>query len=134
MKDLRAYARPAAVAGRRAVPVRLLASLALTLVFVVGCAAVTVALGFPLLVTLAVALLAAASAGFAAHRTVGSVLAGITLLLARPYTNGDQVRVWSTDFDEVIEVEVVQVGLLHTTLADDRGLHVVANRELLRAR
>jgi small-conductance mechanosensitive channel len=132
MKLPHASVDPAVTAGRARLPGRAFASVALALVFVASCATVAVALGFPIPVTVAVAGLTAAGAGFAAHRTVGSVLAGLILLVARPYTSGDHLRVWSSDLDDVVEAEVVHVGVLRTTLADDRGVHVVPNRELLR--
>lgn len=103
-------------------------------VVVIGAAAVVssvlgLALGLVLAITLGVALLGA----FVAHRTVVSVLAGLILLVSRPYAPGERVLLPSPVDGAPIEAEVVRVGLANTTLATAAGLLVVPNRRLLAA-
>jgi small-conductance mechanosensitive channel len=67
-----------------------------------------------------------------AHRTVSSTLAGVALLVVRPYAAGERVLMQSPVDGCLIEAVVVHVGIANTTLATDTGLLVVPNRRLLR--
>jgi small-conductance mechanosensitive channel len=76
-------------------------------------------------VTLAVAVAAA-------RRTVASTFAGLTLLVVRPYAEGERVRIQSPTDGCVFEAVIVHIGIANTTLAADSGLLVVPNHRLLR--
>jgi small-conductance mechanosensitive channel len=85
----------------------------------------------------AVAVLVIAGAVFGAatvfaHRTVGSIFAGLTLWLIRPYAPGERLRIQSPVDGCVIDVVIVHIGLANTTLASDAGVLVVPNNRLLR--
>ena len=93
---------------------------------------VTIALGGSLLAVLIAAGAALAAAAFLARRTVASTFAGLTLLVVRPYTPGERVRIQSPDDGCPFEAVIVHIGIANTTLAVDSGLLVVPNHRLLR--
>ncbi|HET6876195.1 MAG TPA: hypothetical protein VFH38_01560 [Jatrophihabitans sp.] len=109
-----------------------------TLPLLAGAAAVVVSgwiatwLGLPPPALLAVILVTAVCAVVAARRTVSSLAAGAGLLLARPYSPGEQVRVYVPCLDGVVEAEVVRVGAANTTLMTSTGLVVLPNNLMLR--
>lgn len=67
-----------------------------------------------------------------AHRTVTSMLAGVALLLIRPYAEGERVRIAWPAADGFLEAVVVHIGLANTTLASDAGVLAIPNNRLLR--
>jgi small-conductance mechanosensitive channel len=67
-----------------------------------------------------------------AHRTVTSTLAGIMLLLIRPYSAGERIRLQSPIDGCLVDAVVVHVGVANTTLVSETGLLVVPNNRLLR--
>jgi small-conductance mechanosensitive channel len=104
----------------------------LAAVVVTGAAALgSVAVGLPLALVLAVTAAVALVGAFVAQRTVLSVLAGLTLLVVRPYAPGERVRLPSPEDGSAIEAEVVRLGLANTTLATTSGLLIVPNSRLL---
>jgi small-conductance mechanosensitive channel len=82
------------------------------------------------LLLLALAVLAGCTV--VAYRTVASTLAGVALLVIRPYAQGERVRILSPVDGCLIEAVVVHVGIANTTLASDTGVLVVPNNRLLR--
>ena len=95
-------------------------------------AALTVVLGGTAVAVLLAAAATLAVATVIARRTVASTLAGITLLLVRPYAEGERVRIQSPVDGSVFEAVIVHIGIANTTLAADSGLLVVPNHRLLR--
>jgi small-conductance mechanosensitive channel len=79
-------------------------------------------------ITVAVAVLG----GIVAHRTVGGLIAGIGLLVIRPYSAGERLRITSPIDCTMIEVEVIRLGIVNTTLATPDGMLVVPNTRLIR--
>jgi small-conductance mechanosensitive channel len=67
-----------------------------------------------------------------ARRTVASSLAGLTLLVVRPYAAGERVRIQSPVDGCLFDAVIVHIGLANTTLATDAGVLVVPNYRLLR--
>ncbi|MDT4919127.1 MAG: Mechanosensitive ion channel [Pseudonocardiales bacterium] len=67
-----------------------------------------------------------------AQRTVASLLAGLTLLIVRPYAAGERVRIQSPVGGCPMDVEIVHIGMANTTLAADAGVLLVPNHVLLR--
>lgn len=67
-----------------------------------------------------------------ARRTVASTLAGVALIVVRPYAAGERVRIQSPDDGCHFDAVIVHIGLANTTLATDAGVLVVPNHRLLR--
>jgi hypothetical protein len=66
------------------------------------------------------------------HEVFGSIGAGLTLLLARPYNPGERVRLYVPELGQEVNAEIVRLGLVSTTLATDTGLLALPNSRLLR--
>jgi small-conductance mechanosensitive channel len=131
--ELRADVRRAGAARRERAsssPARLLLPLASAVLVIGAAAVVSSALGLPPTAVLAITLGVALLGAFVAHRTVLSVLAGLTLLVVRPYAPGERVRLQAAD-GAFVEAEVIRVGLANTALATDTGVLVVPNNRLL---
>lgn len=114
--------------ARVALPV-VLASSAQILLIVAG-----IALGLPVLAVLGLALGLAFVSATLHRRTVGSLVAGAGIRVARPYEPGERVRMRVPSRGRVETVEVVRVGPANTTLMTDDGLVVVPNALMLRGR
>jgi small-conductance mechanosensitive channel len=134
MQVIRADARRATAARREqaaASPVRLTLPV-LSAVVVIGAAAlISVLLGLSLLAVLGITLAAAVSGAAVAHRSLANVLAGLTLLVVRPFAPGERVRLDAVPGRPELEAELVRVGLANTTLCTGSGLLVVPNRLML---
>jgi small-conductance mechanosensitive channel len=85
----------------------------------------------PLGVLLVTALVAVAGA-LVAHRTVTNVLAGGLLVLARPFTPGDRLRLYVPELARIEEAQLMHIGVVTTTLCTGSGVLVVPNAQLLR--
>jgi len=112
------------------VPVKVPALATAAAVLVV--AALTAGLGGSLV---QVALVTAATLGVAlvlARRAVAATFAGLTLLVVRPYAEGERVRIQSPADGCLFDAVIVHIGIANTTLAADSGLLVVPNHTLLR--
>jgi small-conductance mechanosensitive channel len=129
-RPVRTTRRPARTAGtartRALLPV-LAAPVAIVLTGVL-----TALAGASGLIVLASTLLVAVGGGLVAHRTVSSFLAGLLLLLARPYAPGDRLLLPIDELGGPAEVEVLRVGLVTTTLCTGTGVLVLPNDRLLR--
>jgi small-conductance mechanosensitive channel len=71
--------------------------------------------------------------GIAAQQTLGNVFAGILLLLARPFTLGETVRVRSGSLGGIFEGTVTAMNLVYVTIETDEGIINVPNAGLLAA-
>ncbi|MHB8506634.1 MAG: mechanosensitive ion channel domain-containing protein, partial [Acidimicrobiales bacterium] len=71
--------------------------------------------------------------GIAAQSSLGNVFAGIVLVLARPFTVGDHIRVRSGALGGLFDAWVVDVSLAYVTLRTDDGLLKVPNLSMLAA-
>ncbi len=80
-----------------------------------------------------VAVVVAVLVALSARHTLGALIAGITLRLARPYAPGEQVRLYMPEVGDVAEAEIVKLGAVTTTLGIADGVLVVPNTRLLRA-
>jgi small-conductance mechanosensitive channel len=69
--------------------------------------------------------------GIAAQQSLGNVFAGLVLLLARPFTIGDEVRVRTGSMGGPLDGTVVGMDLLYTKLLTDEGELQVPNAGLL---
>ncbi|WP_159440891.1 mechanosensitive ion channel domain-containing protein [Jatrophihabitans endophyticus] len=99
---------------------------------IVTTVAVLLALGSPPPVVLVAALVILLVGAVAARRVTANLLAGLGLLIVRPYQRGERVRLHTPDVAAVLDAEVVRIGLLNTTLATTTGVETVPNTRLLR--
>jgi small-conductance mechanosensitive channel len=71
--------------------------------------------------------------GIAAQQSLGNLFAGLVLLLTRPYTPGEQIRVRSGALGGTLDGTVTSVGLTYTTMATAEGVVNIPNSALLAA-
>jgi small conductance mechanosensitive channel len=71
--------------------------------------------------------------GLAAQQTLGNLIAGMVLISARPFKVGDRVRLQAGGLAGQIEGVVASLGLLYTTLAQERDSIMVPNNVVLTA-
>lgn len=71
--------------------------------------------------------------GIAAQQSLGNVFAGIVLLLARPFTIGDHIRVRSGALGGLFDGVVLGMSLTYVTMSTDDGLLKIPNSALLAA-
>lgn len=71
--------------------------------------------------------------GIAAQQSLGNVFAGMVLLLARPFTIGDHIRVRSGALGGLFDGVVLGMSLTYVTMSTEDGLLKVPNSALLAA-
>ena len=69
--------------------------------------------------------------GLAAQQTLGNLIAGMVLISARPFKVGDRVRLQAGGLAGQIEGVVSSLGLLYTTLTQERESVMVPNNVVL---
>ncbi len=134
MQELRADARRAGTARREcdsSTPAPVTLAMVCAVVGITAAALVSSELGLSMTLVLAVTAAVALLGAFVAHRTVGSVLAGLMLLIVRPYAPGERLRL-QLACQGTVDAELVRIGLANTTLSTGTGLIVVPNSRLLR--
>jgi small conductance mechanosensitive channel len=75
--------------------------------------------------------LAAVVIGLAAQQTLGNLIAGMVLIAARPFKVGDRVRLQAGALGGPVEGEVMNLGLLYTTIDLPRDHIMVPNNMVL---
>jgi small-conductance mechanosensitive channel len=104
----------------------------LSAVVVIGAAAlISVLIGLPLLAVVGITVAVAVLGALVAHRPMANVLAGITLLVVRPFSPGERVRLPATYDGAPLDAEILRIGLANTTLCTGSGLLVVPNSRML---
>jgi hypothetical protein len=71
--------------------------------------------------------------GIAAQQALGNVFAGVVLLLARPFSVGDAIRIKSGSLGGVTEGTVSAMGMTYVTVITEEGPLSVPNSGLLAA-
>lgn len=71
--------------------------------------------------------------GIAAQQSLGNVFAGIVLLLARPFTVGDRIRVRAGALGGIFDAWVRETSLTYVTMETDDGVMRVPNSVMLAA-
>jgi small-conductance mechanosensitive channel len=71
--------------------------------------------------------------GIAAQQALGNVFAGVVLLLARPFSVGDAIRVKSGNLGGVTEGTVSAMGMTYVTIITDEGPVNMPNSGMLAA-
>lgn len=70
-------------------------------------------------------------AGIAAQQPLSNLFAGLVLLLARPVTVGGSLRVHSGALGGPLDGTITDIGLIYTTLRNDRETLLIPNAALL---
>lgn len=71
--------------------------------------------------------------GIAAQQSLGNVAAGVVMLVARPFTIGEYVRIKSGTLGGGLEGTITSIGLVYTTLETAEGPLSLPNTPLLTA-
>jgi small-conductance mechanosensitive channel len=71
--------------------------------------------------------------GIAAQQSLGNVFAGVVLIVARPFSVGDHIRVRAGALGGIFEAWVCEMSLTYVTLYADEGLLKVPNSAMLAA-
>lgn len=71
--------------------------------------------------------------GIAAQQSLGNVFAGLVLILARPFSIGDRIRIRSGSLGGVFEASVREMSLTYVTLMTDDGELKIPNSAMLAA-
>jgi small-conductance mechanosensitive channel len=71
--------------------------------------------------------------GIAAQQALGNVFAGVVLLLARPFSVGDAIRIRSGNLGGITEGTVSAMGMTYVTVITDEGPVSLPNSGLLAA-
>ena len=71
--------------------------------------------------------------GIAAQQSLGNVFAGLVLLVARPFTVGDHIRIRSGALGGVFDAWVLEMSLTYVTLQTDDGPLKIPNSGMLAA-
>jgi small-conductance mechanosensitive channel len=69
--------------------------------------------------------------GIAAQQTLSNVFAGIVLILARPFTLGERVRVRAGSLGGIFEGQVTAMSLVYVTILTDEGPVNIPNATML---
>ncbi|MGP4014295.1 mechanosensitive ion channel family protein [Saccharopolyspora sp. 5N708] len=69
--------------------------------------------------------------GIASQQSLGNVFAGVMLVIARPFTVGDHLIVYSGTLGGPLEGQVTEMGLVYLTLENDDGLIRLPNTAVL---
>ena len=134
MHGMRADARRATCARREqadASPIRLTFPVLSAVVGIGAAAVISSHIGLSLTAVLGITLAVAVTGAAIAHRSVRNVLAGITLLVVRPFAPGERVRLATPAGGAPLDAEILRVGLANTTLCTGTGLLVVPNSRML---
>jgi|SRR5579875_2859355 len=71
--------------------------------------------------------------GIAAQQSLGNVFAGVVLLVAKPFSVGDHVRVRAGALGGIFDAWVIEMSLTYVTLYTEDGLLKVPNSAMLAA-
>lgn len=71
--------------------------------------------------------------GIAAQQSLGNIFAGVVLLVARPFSVGDAIRLQSGSLGGVIEGTVSAMGMTYVSLLTEKGQLSVPNSGVLAA-
>jgi small-conductance mechanosensitive channel len=71
--------------------------------------------------------------GLAGQQSLANLFAGIVLLMARPFSVGDRIRVRSGAMGGVLEGTVSEIGITYVRLSTDDGVFSLPNSQVLAA-
>ena len=104
--------------------------------FLVIAAAVVLALSeldIDIMPFIAGASVAGVAIGFAAKDTLSNLIAGVLLILDRPFEVGDRIEIWNAPAEQASWGDVVEIGLRATKIrTTDNLIVVIPNNEIMR--
>jgi small-conductance mechanosensitive channel len=71
--------------------------------------------------------------GLAGQQSLANLFAGIVLLMARPFSVGDHIRVRSGAMGGILEGTVSEIGITYVRLSTDEGVFSLPNSQVLAA-
>ena len=90
-------------------------------------------LGINIMPFIAGAGIAGIAIGFAAKDTLSNLIAGILLIIDRPFEIGDRIEVWSAPAESATWGDVIDIGLRATKIrTTDHIIIVIPNNEIMR--
>ncbi|MBW1731285.1 MAG: mechanosensitive ion channel [Deltaproteobacteria bacterium] len=90
-------------------------------------------LGLNIMPLVAGAGVAGLAIGFAAKDTLSNLIAGVLLIIDRPFEVGDRIEVWSAPANSATWGDVIDIGLRATKIrATDNIVIVIPNNEIMR--
>lgn len=111
----------------------LLKKFASVVIYVTGAILALDTLGINILPFIAGAGVAGIAIGFAAKDTLSNVIAGILLIIDRPFEIGDRIEVWSAPKNSATWGDVVDIGLRATRIrTTDNIVIVIPNNEIMK--
>ena len=110
----------------------LLSKFATVIIFVTAGILALDVLGLNIMPFIAGAGVAGIAIGFAAKDTLSNVIAGILLIIDRPFEVGDRIEVWSAPANSATWGDVVDIGLRATKIrTTDNIVIVIPNNEIM---
>jgi small-conductance mechanosensitive channel len=111
----------------------LLKKFASVVIYITGAILALDTLGINIMPFIAGAGVAGIAIGFAAKDTLSNVIAGILLIIDRPFEVGDRIEVWSAPKDSATWGDIVDIGLRATRIrTTDNIVIVIPNNEIMK--
>jgi small-conductance mechanosensitive channel len=90
-------------------------------------------MGFNIMPFVAGAGVAGIDIGFAANDTLSNLIAGVLLIIDRPFEVGDRIEVWSAPKNAATWGDVIDIGLRATKIrTTDNIVIVISNNEMMK--
>jgi small-conductance mechanosensitive channel len=103
------------------------------IIFATGIILALDVLGLNIMPFIAGAGVAGIAIGFAAKDTLSNLIAGILLIIDRPFEVGDRIEIWSAPKDAATWGDVIDIGLRATKIrTTDNIVIVIPNNEIMR--
>jgi len=103
------------------------------IIFTVGAIMALDAMGFNIMPFVAGAGVAGIAIGFAAKDTLSNLIAGVLLIIDRPFEVGDRIEVWSAPKNAATWGDVIDIGLRATKIrTTDNIVIVIPNNEIMK--
>jgi small-conductance mechanosensitive channel len=103
------------------------------IIFTIGVILALDAMGFNIMPFVAGAGVAGIAIGFAAKDTLSNLIAGVLLIIDRPFEVGDRIEVWSAPKNAATWGDVIDIGLRATKIrTTDNIVIVIPNNEIMK--
>ncbi|TET85848.1 MAG: mechanosensitive ion channel family protein [Desulfobacteraceae bacterium] len=103
------------------------------IIFTVGIILALDVLGFNIMPFVAGAGVAGIAIGFAAKDTLSNLIAGVLLIMDRPFEVGDRIEVWSAPKNAATWGDVIHIGLRATKIrTTDNIVIIIPNNEIMK--
>jgi small-conductance mechanosensitive channel len=103
------------------------------IIYTVGIILALDAMGFNIMPFVAGAGIAGIAIGFAAKDTLSNLIAGVLLIIDRPFEVGDRIEVWSAPKNAATWGDVIDIGLRATKIrTTDNIVIIIPNNEIMK--